>query len=574
MYLKVTALNGSLNVKFIDMLGSEVVPYTTLLTKVYNKLGTDYFQVQESTLSTFELQTDKITNRSEIYIDLYLDDNMYKSKLLVDLLTTEVRTRYKISYTSQLPVRDTSNTFLKRISIGMPQWSSAFKNDISLFSKSFYPFYLFAEKLYYKTNEHLYNNLTNTKHARNIILSLEPLSLKNIVTDKFIGKSYIKEKERINNVTKTLIVTSVSNFTISFDNFSEFPIKLSNVFNRVFIKTQGSCLVFLKGYDNNNNIISEVITSDGAVSSVSKHTYTEIISVDSDTTYNGVIECTTGLACLDTKSNYRTDFKLAGNVRDNKDIVVPYYKYNNETCCLNVYYSKTQVDIADYEDSYYIPTMKDCRNYFVTDTDDLVFTNTSGKLCYGLLRKDLDTAMTIHASNNNNTIVSTLNDNVASENTVEFVISTQTIMDMYGVYSVCVSVDTDGVVYYLNDNNELVDEKVYKVINNVTPIYIEFDTTSAGYISVVTEVNNINYQASILKHRIPTVVTDLSVTTLTHNGSSLIDYHNATEVYKISTFKDYYEYIDDLTINYSEYGNGSEIELKNIRGYKDGKFTV
>ena len=33
-------------------------------------------------------------------------------------------------------------------------------------------------------------------------------------------------------------------------------------------------------------------------------------------------------------------------------------------------------------------------------------------------------------------------------------------------------------------------------------------------------------------------------------------------------------YIDDLTINYSEYGNGSEIELKNIRGYKDGKFTV
>ena len=78
----------------------------------------------------------------------------------------------------------------------------------------------------------------------------------------------------------------------------------------------------------------------------------------------------------------------------------------------------------------------------------------------------------------------------------------------------------------------------------------------------------------VIKHRIPTVITDLSVTTLTHNGSSLIDYHNATEVYKISTFKDYYEYIDDLTINYSEYGNGSEIELKNIKGYKDGKFTV
>ena len=155
--------------------------------------------------------------------------------------------------------------------------------------------------------------------------------------------------------------------------------------------------------------------------------------------------------CLDTCSNYRDSFKLTGNVRDNKDIVVPYYKYNKDTCSLNVYYSKTMLDIADYEDSYYIPGMKNYREYFISDTDDVIFTNENKRLCYGILRKNLDTTMTLYPSNNNNTIVSTLNDNVSSDNSVEFLVSTQTIMDMYGVYLATIISEIDGQTYYLNE---------------------------------------------------------------------------------------------------------------------------
>lgn len=574
MYLKVTAINDDLNIKFVDTLGNEVVPYTTLLSKVYNKIGTDYFLVQEDNLSFFKLQTDKITSREEVYLDIYLDDNIYKTKLKISLKNTEFRTKYKLTYTSNSPSRITSNTFLKRISIGMPKWSSAFKNDISIFSKSFYPLYIFAEKIYYKTNQHLLNNLKNIKHNRNVYLNYEPLFLKTTYNgvEKYVGKTYIKEKERINEVDVSLINTLKTNSSISFDNYSNFPIKLSDVFNRVFIRTEQECYVFITGYDNENNVISETLYSDGAVLSLSKLSYSEIISVDADT-YNGLIECSTSLSCLDTSSNFRDSFKLAGNVRDNKDIIVPYYKYNEETCSLNVYYSKTMLDIADYEDSYYIPDMKNYREYFISDTDDIVFTNEDKQLCYGILRKDLGTLMPLYPSNNNNTIVSTLNDNVSSDNSVEFIISTQTIMDMYGVYLATIISEIDGQIYYLNDMNEWVEEKVDKLINNITPIYIELDTTSVEYISIVVIVNDIKYQASVLKNKIEIVKTDIIVDSLKHTGNFLIDYKNDNEIFKIDCIKDYYEYINDNTINYVNFKDGKNIELRNIRGYKDGKYN-
>lgn len=575
MYLKVTAVNGDLNIKFIDALGNEVVPYTTLLSKVYNKIGIDYFLVQEDSLPSFKLQTNKLTSREEVHLDIYLDDKIYKTKLKVSLKNTEIRTKYKLVYTSHSPSRTTSNTFLKRISIGMPKWSSAFKNDISIFSKSFYPFYIFAEKIYYKTNQHLLNNLKNVKYNRNVYLNYEPLSLKTTYNgvEEYIGKTYIKEKERINQVKISLIETNKTNSTISFDNYSTFPIKLSDVFNRVFIRTEEECYVFITGYDSDNNIIKESVYSDGAVLSLSKLSYKYVLSVDADI-YNGLIECHTSLNCLDTCSNYRDSFKLTGNVRDNKDIVVPYYKYNRDTCSLNVYYSKTMLDIADYEDSYYIPGMKNYREYFISDTDDVIFTNENKRLCYGILRKNLDTTMTLYPSNNNNTIVSTLNDNVSSDNSVEFLVSTQTIMDMYGVYLATIISEIDGQTYYLNDANEWVEEKVDKLINNVTPIYIELDTTSVNYISVVVIVNDIHYQASVLKNKIEVVETDIVVNSLKHVGDFLIDYKNDKEIFKIDCIKNYYEYINDTTINYTAFEDGSNIELINIRGYKDGKYNI
>lgn len=181
--------------------------------------------------------------------------------------------------------------------------------------------------------------------------------------------------------------------------------------------------------------------------------------------------------------------------------------------------------------------------------------------------------MPLYPSNNNNTIVSTLNDNVSSDNSVEFIISTQTIMDMYGVYLATIISEIDGQIYYLNDMNEWVEEKVDKLINNITPIYIELDTTSVEYISIVVIVNDIKYQASVLKNKIEIVKTDIIVDSLKHTGNFLIDYKNDNEIFKIDCIKDYYEYINDTTINYVNFKDGKNIELRNIRGYKDGKYN-
>lgn len=101
-------------------------------------------------------------------------------------------------------------------------------------------------------------------------MNYEPLFLKTTYNgvEKYVGKTYIKEKERINEVDVSLINTLKTNSSISFDNYSNFPIKLSDVFNRVFIRTEQECYVFMTGYDNENNIISETLYSDGAVLSL------------------------------------------------------------------------------------------------------------------------------------------------------------------------------------------------------------------------------------------------------------------------------------------------------------------
>ena len=574
MYLKITALNNIFSLKFLDQNSNEVVPYSTsLLIKLYNEIDKKFYLFQESNVPEFELLFDKITNNSNIYVDIYLDNKLYKTKVKVNLKNTEVVLQYKTYYNSTYPIRMTSNTFLKRISIGMPRWSSAFKNDISIFSKAFYPLYLFSEKIYYKTNEHLENNINYIKHTQNIKLKDEPLYIsntKNNITE-YIPKTYIKEKERINKVTSKIILSNSNRNLVTFTNDNEY-MKLDNIFNKIFVRTKEECYVTILGYDKYNNIISERLYSNKIYNSMSFNNYKEIIKVYSDT-YHGNITCSNYLDCTDTKSNVRYSYKLTGSISDSKEILVPYYKFNNDTNSLNVYFIDIDPDLnlADYEDSYYIPAMRNHKGYYVSEYDDIIFLNENNKLCYGLLRKNLETDMKLHPSNNNNTIVSTLNDNVASDNSVEFMISTKTIIEMYGNYSCKISSIIDGNIYYLNEDNEWVEKEVYKTIMNITPIYITQDTTNISYMSIVVEANGINYQASIIKNNIEIIETELEFDSILHNGTNLIGTIN-NEYYNIELIKDYYEFIDDTLINYKNYTDDTSVI--NIKGYKDDKYII
>ena len=80
MYLKITALNNIFSLKFLDQNSNEVVPYSTsLLIKLYNEIDKKFYLFQESNIPEFELLFDKITNNSNIYVDIYLDNKLYKT---------------------------------------------------------------------------------------------------------------------------------------------------------------------------------------------------------------------------------------------------------------------------------------------------------------------------------------------------------------------------------------------------------------------------------------------------------------------------------------------------------------
>ena len=194
MYLKLSAKNEEFQLLFLDEEGLEFNPGLPLSIKLFNKIGTTYQAFQTETTQKFEYINSRLTDKKVMFVDVTLNNVLLKAKIKVEVVTTETRVRYKVTYETTYPFRKLSTTFLRRISLGMPAWSTAFKNDISVFSKVFYPLYLIPERLYYKTKEALNNNLINKNYKRSI-QTRNTIAIAKKENGDIISRTFIKEKE-------------------------------------------------------------------------------------------------------------------------------------------------------------------------------------------------------------------------------------------------------------------------------------------------------------------------------------------------------------------------------------------
>lgn len=593
MYLKLSANNERFQVKFLSDSGEEVIPNSTITTILYNKINSNYIPFQTETTSNFNYTHKHITDKDTIYADIFLGEVPYKTKVKVSIINSEVILRYNVTYESSYAVRKLSNKFLRRVSMGMPQWSTAYKNDVSVYSKTFYPLYLLPEKLFYKTNEALSKNLKNIKHKKRIQIK-QPIAVAK-QGSVIIPKTFIKEKEMITSITKTPINQRGINL-VEFDQDSTFPVKLDKTFSSVFVKSDKECFVIIKGVNFDRKPINETVFCDGILYSVSLLKYKEVLDISyvvATGTEEVVLTCTNYMSLQKYQNNFRKNHIITDGVTANKDLDVPLYTYNSDTQTVNTFYGKIWDNEVDYQDSYFVPDMSEHNGFFVTDEEDLLFLHTtslstedvvnllteepkqiltegvSSQIFTGLLSTNISSDMPLHSSNNNNSIVTLLDGNIMEDNMVEFQITCRDLVEEFGNISVIISINVDGRIYYLSDNNEWVTDKVFKFLYNKNPIYISYDTLGIQYISVVVECNDISYQSSIVKNKIDVKGTGIVVDKMYHNGVDLVGVYG-NELSVLNLVKDYYEFNDDTNISYDNYNESTT--LLNIKGHLDGEY--
>jgi len=600
MYLKLSAINEEFQLRYFDEDGLEMYPGLPVVIKLYNKVCKDYQLFQTETENKFEYFNYNLTDKSTVFVDVILNNILQKAKIKLEVITTEVRLRYKVSYETTYPFRKLSTTFLRRVSLGMPTWSTAYKNDVSQFSKVFYPLYLVPERVYYKTKEALNNNLNNKTYTRPI-QTRGTIAVVRKEDGSVIPRTFIKEKEMINKITTEKIEQKNLNlFSFVDDGTITYPIKMDPTFNRLFIKSDKAALIHISGINKRRLPINEHIYCDGVVFTRSFLEYKEITSI-TVVKISGYEEPNLEITNYMNMRKYQNNFRanaMTGIPDDNKDFEIPLYIYNPDTYSVKTFFAKQWLQEEDGSVEYFVPNLDSNNGFFVTEDEDIIaisprvslgteenhdhilteinqriLTETAlYKIYTGLLRRDLEVDMELHSSNNNNAFVTIMDEHsAANTGEVEVQIITKDIVENYGNVSVKISVNIDGNVFYLNDQNDWVEEPVHKLLNNTNPIYVSQNVIDCTYFSVIMEFNAVKYQASHIKHRVNLEPHDVYVKSAFHNGNDII-VEKEDGYHKLIVEKDYYEFRDDNSIQYDNLD--SSITLLDEKGYKDGEYII
>lgn len=565
MYLKLSLVDELFIIKNFSLMGAEQPLPESLVIKLYNKTsGSTYTKIMEIT-ETAKVPRELLIDPKAVYASIYIDNRLTKSYVKVNVVQSEVKTSYKLTYTSSHGYKITSNTFLKRYTLSMPAWSSAYKNDISLYSKLLQPLLLIPERIFYKTNEYLWNNLRfESNNTRKLLGGSSVMSLLNKETGEYVPQSFIKQKEVINKISLSELRYKKVKLITAEKHDEVFPITLGGSFNNLFIEADKETFVAIKGLDAYGNFLDEYYYVNDVCLVTSLIKYKKILQI-SNTTENTNLTVRNYCPCDNTANTFRTRYSVVGTVTKTKMIEMPKYVYNEDTLSLNSFHKENLVATGDLEDSYKIPSMLGYSKFFVTDQEDLVVLKDN-KLHVGLLRKNLETSMPLYPSNNNNSLVSLLTDDAHSDNLVEFQISTKEIIEDYGNVSVKIRINSNKGTLYLNDDNDWVKDPVNKFLNNKNPIYIELDTTDYEYISVEMEFNSIVYQASIRRDTIDLQQFDIELDDMLHDGDSLIGIKD-NRYYKINLEKDYFEIVGKSDLTYSKYEE-SRFKIISLKGNK------
>lgn len=595
MYIKYEAKNELIKITGYDNTGALIDKLPVSKISIFNKVNETYYLIKDYTvvdyITEFNFDSSLLIDKEKVYIDIYINNTLYKNKVPIDYINTLQRLYYSLSYSTNIGSRLSNTSFLKRTTLGLPKWSTAYKEDISNYSKLFYPIFYIAERNFYSVQQALEDNLQN-KSRNNYIYTKKPVGIVSI-NNKNIPITHIRDKEMITSITKTeLPLTNINIFNSNY-KLLNLPVMLDKVFNKLFVQTSKSTILRIEGTNSKRLPISESIFCDGITYTCTFNEYRSITNI-SILNMSGDEEpdiiCTNYLNLTKDQTNFRKNYKNSIAFNKEKELSLPLYIYNNDTNTINSFYSNKWSQNSDFEDSYYCPDLKDNKGLFITDDQDIVsivptylskedkdllYLENDGqlgledytyKIVTSQIRKNINTQLEIFSSNNNNSIVSMTDDNVMEDNVVQFEIDLRSFIDNFGNNEVYIYLEVDGVRYYLNNSGEFQEQKTTMLISNKNPIYISYGTENISYMTLVLQYNELNFQASCVKNLLITEDANMVSNKLYHNGSNLISLYNNT-YYKLDLNKDYAELINDNTVNIQ---TDNKVTIINKEGNKDG----
>ena len=555
IYLKTQVLDGIFSVKCYNADGVDITSQHSFKSTLYRKDAYSYTYLLETTETELSLNPDTFEGLSFLYTTVSIDGEIYKTYLKTTVSNETKTLKYTVLYNSQAPLVECSTPFLTRFSYFMPRWSTAYKNDVTNFSKITYPLFANIEKCFFKTSAIVTNSLSSHSTYKKIVKT-------NTQVGKIVDSNNIEKRFTYNVENSPITRVKVSEYflkqrdlkVITAQDWKEVIMFKKNC-SRLFVESPLNSEVLLNGITTEGSYVTETFVFNTLSIKQSKYNYRKLFNFQStskETVIRNYLDCT-------NQHSVEKDELLPVFIDSQKEQQFPKLSLKDNT--LNVMFIKD--GLFEYDSDFYVLD-RELDSVYVTETQDVVGIDRQGNLCTGLLRKHLETDMPLLKNNNNNSYVYVTN---STADLVSFSIKTKEILADLNTNIVTIQVQSDKNKFYIDSNTEqFTEEPVNYILDGVNSL--DFDIAlkkDAKFVSVIVSTPFASYQASFRVDKIVLKEHMKATDLLFVNNDILVNNNN--NILKLELIKDYYEIAADNSLilyepNLSIYSNrGVKIDV-------------
>lgn len=546
-FVRTSIVDGVYEVKVYSQEGVDITNQYRVKSIIHKATSPSTFEyLFETEEATYTVHPDSFQNEDFLYISIYLDEYLYKSYLKTPVKVNQKVMTYQIVYKSHTPLVTTTSPLLERCSYFMPRWSTAFKNDVTTYSKIVYPLFANLEQTYFKASETMSNALYGKPFFKKEVAMLQ--SLGKVTNSEGVEKRYVYNIQNapVTRVTLERTVLTPNTFIIEAPHTLTDPVSLKDIASRLYINSPLNSTVTVEGISEQHTLISETFTFNTLVTKATKYKYLRllnIISTSEETTVSNVLDCS-------EDHLYERFEQLPLYVDSDKNLQFPRIKLDSNY----LYTSFVREDMFINESVPYNLNRGDINSLFITDELDIVATTSSGSLLTGQLKRNLETSMPLLESNNNNTFVS-IEQIDYEAGLVTFVVDTKKVYEELDSVAVLLEFESNEGVYYLDGNTqELTKERTNFILDRVNHLKIEMNLEDYDFISLKLKTEKGDFQASVRNDKIALTEhnTNLNLKGLYVFGNNLYANDDKGIYHRITLHKDYYEMYDGVLVSYDK----------------------
>lgn len=474
---------------------------------------------------------------------------------------------YVIHYQVERDSIRTSNLTLARYNYFMPKWSSAYKNNISTYSKTFYPVFEYLDTSLIKIQKDILRNvdltsfLVKKEYKKDLLQVRLPevgtlLSVSNI--EKVRASDFIIDLENTLDVEPNL--SYLSNKDLPYDVHPDAPY--------IYVVPKSDLTyVILKGLDHDNNYIEEYFTFENKLYKMSNYKFRVIIDMESD----GDVEITEWLDGS-TLNMIRSKVKFSFFVNNEKEFEIPKVTFEpiSDLGGIIQLYSMLNTDdpVLTFNFELVEKIHKNLR-VFIDRYGKVTIVNNSS-IYSGVLEQPLQHSPLLHPSNNNNDFVFVTSDSAINGESFLFEVNTSLIRSTYGTSMVYLRLQDNDKVYYLdNDFNMVTKKEPFFIPETTKNIEIKIKYVKNKFYTLNVDIEDETFTASTYSSNIELSRTQLSsvpIAIIINNNKIYIDlssgWHNiktSNMYYEQDSSNQYFlsEYSDILEVQYSDFSRGN-----------------